>query len=165
MYYSEGLRQQAIADKLAAQGYHISKAAVGRAIKSYAKRLREIKKKQDWAEALTAATKNTARLDVAGAGLQIAAAQLLEEVSNIDASDFEAMTMDEKITLLTRVTRAIGLASNVELNFERGRKQGIIESRKKIEVAAKELGVSDEVVAKIRARIIGLSDKNGSSEG
>jgi arginine repressor len=165
MYYTQGLRQQEIANRLAAQGYQISKASVGRAIKSYAKRLRDVKKKQDWAEALTAETKNTARLDVAGAGLQIAAAQLLEEVSNIETSDFEAMTMEEKITLLTKVTRAIGLASSVELNFERGRKQGIIESRNKIEAAAKELGVSDEVVAKIRAKIIGLSDKNGSNEG
>jgi hypothetical protein len=168
MYYSQGLRQQEIADALAAQGYQVSKAAVGRAIKSHPKRIKEIRKKQDWAEAITETKKNTARLDIAGAGLQIVAAQLLEEVSNIDDSDFETMPMEEKVILLTRVTRAIGLASNVELNFDRGRKQGIIESRKKIEVAAKELGVSDEVISKIRAKIIGLSEKsgkNGSDEG
>ena len=164
MYYQGGYRQQEIADRLAAQGYHISKAAVGRTIKSHAKRLREIRKKQDWAEAVTAATKNTARLDIPGAGLQIAAAQLVEEVSNISDGDFATLTMEEKVTLLTKVTRAIGLASSVELNFERGRKQGIIESRKKIEAAGKELGIADDVINKIKARIIGLNDKNGSVE-
>jgi len=165
MYYGQGLRQKEIADRLSAKGYQISKAAVGRAIKSRAKRLRDIQRRNDWAKALTAATDNTARLDIAGAGLQIAVAQLLEEVSNIGDGDFEAMNMEEKVTLLTKVTRAIGLASSVELNFEKGRKQGVIESRKKVEAAAKELGVSDEVIGKIKERIMGLRSNNGSVEG
>jgi len=154
MYHSEGFRQKEIADRLSAKGYCVSKASVGRALKSHSRRLRELKKNQDWAEALIAATNNTARLDIADAGLQIAAMKLLEEVSQID--NFETMDPEEKVVLLTRVSRAIGLAANVELNFKRGRKQGIIDAGKKLEEAGKKAGLDDETMKTIYAEVTGI---------
>jgi len=153
MYISQGKRQQDIADALTSQGYHVSRAAVQRTLKSHARRLKELKDKQDWAETLIAATNKTPRLDIADAGLQIAAMKLLEEV---DGVDFAGMEGEKKILLLTRVSRAIGLAANVELNFERGRKQGLLDAEKKFEEKAAALGISDEAKAVIRAEILGL---------
>jgi hypothetical protein len=47
----------------------------------------------------------------------------------------------------------------VELNFERGRKQGLLDAKKEIETSAKELGLSDKTMNIIRARFVGLEDK------
>ncbi len=153
MYISQGKRQQDIADALTSQGYHVSRAAVQRTLKSHARRLKELKDKQDWAETLIAATNKTPRLDIADAGLQIAAMKLLEEVDGVDFADIDG---EKKILLLTRVSRAIGLAANVELNFERGRKQGLLDAEKKLEEKAAALGIPDEKMAVIRAEVFGL---------
>jgi len=158
MYYSEGFRQQEIADRLSAKGYQISKAAVGRAIKSHSKRLKELKKNQDWAQALIAATNNTPRLDIADAGLQIVAMKLLEEISQ--EGNFATMTSDEKAVLLTKVTRAIAVSSNVTLNFKKGRQQGIIESKDKLEEACKEIDIPEEKKNYLKAKILGLGVEN-----
>jgi predicted DNA-binding protein YlxM (UPF0122 family) len=133
MYINQGKRQQDIANELTAKGYQVSKGAVHRAIKNHTQQLKELKSKQDWAKVLTEATNKTPRLDIADAALQITAMKLLEEISSIENLDFEEMDTEKKITLLTRVSRAIGLAANVELNFERGRKQGLLEAEKKVE--------------------------------
>jgi hypothetical protein len=159
MYTAQGKRQQDIADELTAQGYQVSKGAVCRAIKNHAQQLRELKSKRDWALALTEATNRTPRLDIADAGLQIAAMKLLEEVSIIENLDFEGMDTEKKITLLTRVSRAIGLAANVELNFERGRKQGLLDAEKKLAESAGKLGLSDEAKAIIKSDFFGLNKK------
>jgi len=153
MYICQGKRQQDISDALTAEGYHVSRAAVQRTLKSHARRLKELKDKQDWAETLIAATNKTPRLDIADAGLQIAAMKLLEEV---DGVDFASMDGEKKILLLTRVSRAIGLAANVELNFERGRKQGLLDAEKKLDEKAAALGISDKAMAVIRAEVFGL---------
>jgi len=157
MYINQGMRQQDIATKLTAQGFQVSKGAVNRTLKSHNSTLKEIKEKQEWAKTLIAATDKTPRLDIADAGLRIAAMKLLEEVSNIDS--FGEMDEGEKVALLTKVSRAIGLAANVELNFERGRKQGLFEAGKKLEAAAEKLGISDEKMAFIKAEVFGLGAK------
>jgi len=153
MYVNKGMRQQDIAEELTKQGFEVSKGAVSRTLKSHKETLKELKEKQDWAETLVAATEKTPRLVVADAGLQIAAMKLLEEVSDIE--NFGEMDPGEKIALLTKVSRAIGLAANVELNFERGRKQGLLDADKKLEAVAEKLGIKDKM-AFIRAELIGL---------
>ena len=154
MYINKGMRQQDIANELTKQGFQVSKGAVNRTIKSHTKALKEIKEKQEWAKTLIAATDKTPRLDIADAGLRIAAMKLLEEVSDIES--FGEMNEGDKVALLTKVSRAIGLAANVELNFERGRKQGLLDAEKKLEEAASELGISGEKMAYIRAEVLGL---------
>jgi len=158
MYYSQGKRQKEIADYLVRKGYAVSKGSVQRTIKSHTKQLKELKKKQVWAEMLISATNNTPRLSVADAGLQIAATKLLEEISEIGVEDFREMDTEKKVVLLTRVTRAIGLASNVELNFQRGRKQGIIDAGKKLEEAGKKAGLDDETMKIIFAEVTGIGE-------
>ena len=157
MYINKGMRQQDIASDLTKQGFQVSKAAVSRTIKSHTKTLKEIKEKQEWAKTLIAATDKTPRLDIADAGLRIAAMKLLEEVSDIE--NFGEMNEGDKVALLTKVSRAIGLAANVELNFERGRKQGLFDAGKKLEAAAVKLGISDEKMAFIKAEVFGLNTK------
>ena len=154
MYINRGMRQQDIANELTKQGFQVSKGAVNRTIKSHAKALKEIKEKQEWAKTLIAATDKTPRLDIADAGLRIAAMKLLEEVSDIE--NFGEMNEGDRVALLTKVSRAIGLAANVELNFERGRKKGLFDAGKKLEEAAEELGISKEKMAYIRAEVLGL---------
>jgi hypothetical protein len=83
--------------------------------------------------------------------------KLLEEVSDID--NFGEMGEGDKVALLTKVSRAIGLAANVELNFERGRKQGLFDAEKKLGAVAEKLGISDETMAFIRAEVFGLNTK------
>jgi len=162
MYYQQGKRQKEIADMLVARGYSISKGAVQRTIKSRTKQLKELKKKQDWAETLIAATNKTPRLSIADAGLQISAMKLLEDISEIGIEDISEMPSEKKILLLTRVSRAIGLAANVELNFEKGRKQGIIEAQDKLEEAGKEIGISDETMNFLKAKVFGIDNANKS---
>jgi transcriptional regulator with XRE-family HTH domain len=162
LYFSQGMKQSEIADKLKEQGYQVSRGSVQRAIKSHSKRLKELKKNQDWAEALISATNKTPRLSIADAGLQIAAMKLLEEVSEIGTEDFGEMNTEKKIALLAKVSRAIGLAANVELNFERGRKQGIIESKDKLETAGKELGIPDDKIAALKAQVFGIGTSNAN---
>ena len=158
MYYSKGMRQQEITDWLVKQGFYVSKASVGRTIKSHGKRLKELKKNQDWAEALIAATNKTPRLGITDAALQIAAVKLLEEISDIQ--NFATATPEEKVVLLTKVSRAIGLAANVEFNFEKGRKQGIIECKDKLEAAGKEFDISNDKMNLLKARVFGLGVEN-----
>jgi len=160
LYYSQGKKQQEIADHLTKKGYAVSKGSVHRAIKSHSKQLKELKKKQEWAEALIGATNKTPRLGIADAALQIAAMKLLEEISEIGCSDLKEMDADKKISLLAKVSRAIGLAANVELNFERGRKQGIIESKGKLEAVAKEIGIPDEKMKQLKAKVFGIGTDN-----
>ena len=157
MYYQQGKRQKEIAEHLAARGYSVSKGSVQRVIKSRAKQLRELKEKQDWAETLISATNKTPRLSIADAGLQISAMKLLEEISEIGVEDLKEMDTDKKITLLTKVTRAMGFAANVEFNFEKGRKQGFLDAEEKLEEMQKELGLSDENLAIIKAKAFGLN--------
>jgi len=154
MYVNQGKRQADIAAELSAQGFQVSKGAVQRTLKNHAKYLKELREKRDWAETLIAATNKTPRLDIADAGLQIAAMKLLEEVSEIES--FGEMDADKKIALLAKVSRAIGLAANVELNFERGRKQGLLDAEKKLGEKAAELGITDKAMAIIRAAVFGL---------
>jgi len=157
MYVNQGKRQQDIATELTEKGFQVSKGAVNRTIKNHTKTLKEIKEKQEWAKTLIAATDKTPRLDIADAALRIAAMKLLEEVSDIE--DFGEMNEGDKVALLTKVSRAIGLAASVELNFERGRKQGLFDAGKKLEAAAEKLGISDEKMAFIRAEVFGLGAK------
>jgi len=157
MYVNKGMRQQDISKELKKEGFLISKGAVGRTIKNHTKTLKEIKEKQEWAKVLIAATDKTPRLDLADAGLRIAAMKLLEEISDIE--NFEEMEQGDKVALLTKVSRAIGLAANVELNYERGRKQGLFDAGKKLEAAATKLGISDEKMAYIKAEVFGLGAK------
>jgi len=157
MYINQGKRQKDIAEELKKQGFEVSKGAVGRTLKTHAKRLEELKEKQQWAETLIAATNKTPRLSIADAGLQIASMKLLEEISEIGIEDLQEMDTDKKITLLTKVSRAIGLAANVELNFERGRKQGLLDAGDKLEKVQKKLGISDEKLAFIKAEVFGLN--------
>jgi hypothetical protein len=157
MYINQGKRQQDIASALAAQGYNVSKGAVQRTLKKHSAYLKDLREKRDWAKVLTEETSKTPRLEIADAGLQIAAMKLLEEVSNID--NFNDMGPDGKIALLTKVSRAIGLAANVELNFERGRKQGLLDAGKKLEESAEELGLSEKALAVIKADLLGLNKK------
>jgi len=152
MYVSMGKRQQDIADELTAKGYQVSKGAVNRTLKTHAKRISELRSKQEWAETLIAATDKTPRLGIAGAALQIASVKLLEE---IDGLDLGGIGPEKALTLLTRVSRAIGLAANVELNFERGRKQGLLDAEKKLEEVAEQLGIKDKM-AFIRTELLGL---------
>ena len=164
MYFSQKKKQEEIVKHLRAQGYRVSKGSVGRAIKSHAKRLKEIEKTQNWAKALIAATNNTPRLDVANAGLQLVAGKLAEELSEIE--NFSNLEADEKAVLLAKITRAIGLAANVELNFERGRKQGIFESKKKLEAVGKELGISDDKMNALKAKVFGIGvNQDGTVQG
>jgi transcriptional regulator with XRE-family HTH domain len=153
MYLSQSKRQQDIADILTAQGYHVSKGAVQRTLKSHAKRLKELRDKQDWAQTLIEATNKTPRLDIADAGLQIAA---LEIVKEIEEADLGGIGAERLVTLLTRVARAMGLTANVELNFEKGRKQGWLDAEKKLNEKAVVLGISDEAMSAIRAEVFGL---------
>jgi hypothetical protein len=157
MYINKGMRQQDIAGELTRQGFQVSKGAVSRTIKSHTKTLKEIKEKQEWAKTLIAATDKTPWLDIADAGLRISAMKLLEEVSNIE--NFGEMNEGDKVALLTKVSRAIGLAANVELNFERGRKQGLLDAGKKLEEAAETLGLSDRTKAFIKAELLGANKK------
>jgi len=154
MYINQGKRQQDIAKELTAEGFRVSKGAVGRTLKKHSVMLKEIKEKQEWAKTLIAATDKTPRLDIADAGLRIAAMKLVEEISNID--DFEEMEPGDKVALMTKVSRAIGLAANVELNYERGRKQGLLDAGEKLEEAAEELGIPKDKMARIRAEVFGL---------
>jgi len=154
LYYSKGLRQQEITDYLVKQGFYISKASVGRAIKSHSKRLKELKKNQDWAQALIAATNNTPRLDIADAGLQIVSMKLLEEISQEE--NFATLSSEKKALLLTKVTRAIAISSNATVNFNKGRQQGIIESKDKLEEAGKEIGIPEEKLNYLKAKILGI---------
>ena len=157
MYINQGKRQQDIADELGKKGYQISKGAVHRAIKSRTLQLKELKNKRDWAKVLTEETAKTPKLGMADAALQIAAMKLLEEVSEIE--NFQEIDPADKVVLLTKVSRAIGLAANVELNFERGRKQGILDAGKKLKEAAKKAGVGDETMETIYAQIVGIEVK------
>ncbi|MDR3334747.1 MAG: DUF3486 family protein [Treponema sp.] len=157
LYYTEGKRQEDIADELLAKGYEASKGGVNRALKNHAKQLKELKAKQQWAETLIAATDKTPRLSIADAGLQIAATKLLEEVSELE--ELGDMEPEKLVTLLTRVSRAIGLAANVELNFERGRKAGILETRKKLEEAARSVELPETVLNAIKAQLFGLETR------
>ena len=157
MYINQGKRQKDIAEELTKQGFKVSKGGVGRTLKNHAKRLAELREKQQWAETLIAATNKTPRLNIADAGLQIASMKLLEEISEIGIEDLQEMDTEKKITLLTRVSRAIGLAANVELNFERGRKQGLLDAGDKLEKVQKKLGISDEKLAFIKAEVFGLN--------
>jgi len=159
MYYQQGKRQKEIAEHLAAKGYSVSKGSVQRTIKSHSRQLKELKKKQDWAETLIAATNKTPRLSIADAGLQIAGMKLLEEISEIGVEDLNEMTTEKKILLLTRVSRAIGLAANVELNFEKGRRQGILDTGKKLKEAAKKAGLDDETMEIIYEQVVGIEQK------
>jgi hypothetical protein len=47
----------------------------------------------------------------------------------------------------------------VELNFERGRKQGLLEAEKKLEENAGPLGLSDKTMAILKADFFGLNKK------
>jgi len=156
MYINQGKRQQDIAEELSKQGFQISKGGVNRVIKNHAKQLKDLKEKQNWAESLIAATNKTPRLSIADAGLQIASMKLLEDISEMGIEDMQEIDTEKKIALLTKVSRAIGLAANVELNFERGRKQGLLDAGKKLEEVQKKLDISDEKMAYIRAEVFGL---------
>jgi len=157
MYINQGKRQKDIAEELTRQGFQVSKGAVGRALKTHAARLKELRSKQEWAESLIAATNKTPRLSIADAGLQLAATKLLDEISEMELADIKDIDAEKKIALLTKVSRAIGLAANVELNFERGRKQGLLDAGDKLEKVQKKLGISDEKLAFIKAEVFGLN--------
>jgi hypothetical protein len=163
LYFNKKKKQRDIVKVLEKQGYVVSRGSVQRAIKSRAMQLRELRKKQDWAETLVAATNKTPRLQIADAGLQIAAMKLLEEVSGIGGEDFKEMEPEKKVVLLTKVSRAIGLAANVELNFERGRKQGLLDGEKKFEDAAKEAGLDEKTFNFIKAKMIGIEVQENES--
>jgi len=157
MYINQGKRQKDIAEELTRQGFQVSKGGVGRTLKNHAKRLAELREKQQWAETLIAATNKTPRLSIADAGLQLAATKLLDDISEMELADIKDIDAEKKIALLTKVSRAIGLAANVELNFERGRKQGLLDAGDKLEKVQKKLGISDEKLAFIKAEVFGLN--------
>jgi hypothetical protein len=158
MYHNWHMTQRDIAESLKDEGYNVSKSGVGRALRTHSESLEELKKAQVRAQALIEATNKTPRLDIINAGLQIAATKLLDELSQLE--DFSDIADSESILKsLTRVSRAIGLAANVELNFERGRKAGLFEAEKKFDEVAKKAGINPDILEKIKREVFGLDQE------
>ena len=69
------------------------------------------------------------------------------------------------ILAVARISRSIAAVSRLKLDYERGYREGLFKMRNaaacEAELAAKRRGVSDEIAAEIKGKILGL--QNGSA--
>lgn len=156
MYHKDNMKVVDIADQLRAEGYKTSKSAVGRAIKQHAEYMKEIEAARREAEAIIEATKQTPGTDIADATMQITITKLLAELKAIE--DFEDLETEQVLNAISKISRAQGYLAKVKLDYAKGYRKGLFDAAKEIGAEAKRLGLTEETVAVIRAKVLGLDN-------
>jgi hypothetical protein len=160
LFQYEKMTVKAVTDVLNDEGYLVSRSGVARAIRRKKLDMKRFSEALESAQAIVKATEGRPGTDIGEAALQLTLTKLLEELKDIE--DFRDMESDQIVLAVARITRSIAAVSRLKLDYEKGYKAGLFKMRTaaadEAEKAARKRGVSGEVAAEIRAKILGLDD-------
>jgi hypothetical protein len=149
-----------IAAILVTEGYVVSKSGVSRALRKKKLDMTRFEEAMESAKAIVQATEGRPGTDIGEATLQLTLTKLLDELRCIE--DFSDMGSEQVILAVARVSRSIAAVSRLKLDYERGYREGLFKMRNaaadEAELAAKRRGVSDEIAAEIKGKILGLQN-------
>lgn len=154
MYFNDKMSHKEITEILKSEGYDISKSGVGRTLVDQAAQMKAYKDSAKKAVAIVHELDKTPGLNIAEASVQLVQAKLLEEVNKFE--DFSTISPEELLKAVVRNTDAQTKIARVKLEYERGYKKGLFEAAKTIESEGKKAGWSDERVALVKDKILGL---------
>ena len=149
-----------ITEILTDEGYLVSRSGVARAIRKKKLDMKKFDQALEGARAIVKATEGHPGTDIGEAALQLTLTKLLDELKAIE--DFRDMDNEQVVLAVARVSRSLAAVSRLKLDYERGYKAGLFKMRNaaadEAEKAARRRGVSEEVAAEIRGKILGLGD-------
>ena len=106
------------------------------------------------AVAIVSELEKTPGLNISEASVQLVQAKLLEELNKFE--NFATISPEELLRAIARNTDAQVKIARVKLEYERGYKKGLFEAAKTVEAEGKKAGWSDEKVALVKTKIMGL---------
>lgn len=154
MFYEDKMSQKDIAETLKKEGFDVSKSGVGRTLVSHASQMKAYRDAAVESAELIKELKGTPGLDVTDATTQLVGVKLLEEVKKFE--NFSTLEPEEVLRAVARNTDAQAKIAKVRLEYERGYRKGLFEASKTIEEEGKKAGLSDESVALIKSKVMGL---------
>jgi uncharacterized protein YihD (DUF1040 family) len=160
LFQHDKMTAKEITEALQDEGYLVSRSGVARAIRKKKLDMKRFDEALESAQAIVKATEGRPGTDIGEATLQLTLTKLLEELKYIE--DFRDMGNEQIILAVARVSRSIAAVSRLKLDYEKGYRAGLFKMRnaaaEEAEKAARRRGVSGEVAAEIRAKILGLDD-------
>ncbi len=153
LFYKDKLSQVQIADKLKDEGYDVSKSGVGRTLLTHSSQMKAYRDAAKESVEIIRELKGTPGLDIAEATVQIVQTKLLQEVKKFD--NFEELKAGELLTAVGKNTLAQARIAKIQLDYEKGYRQGLFRAAEVLELEGKKAGLSAQTVALIKQKITG----------
>ncbi|MCL1812235.1 MAG: DUF3486 family protein [Treponema sp.] len=153
MFQYDKMTTAEITDVLKDEGYLVSRAGVGRAIRKKKLDMKRFDEALQSAQAIVKATEGSPGTDIGEAAIQLTMTKLLDEIKAIE--DFRDMPSNEVVLAVARVSRALAAVSRLKLDYEKGYKAGLFRALKEIEAKARS---PEETAAILRNILSGQSD-------
>jgi uncharacterized protein YihD (DUF1040 family) len=162
LFQYDKMTAKEITEVLNDEGYLVSRSGVARAIRKKKLDMKKFDEALESAQAIVKATEGSPGTDIGEATLQLTLTKLLEELKYIE--DFRDMDSEKIILAVARVSRSIAAVSRLKLDYEKGYKAGLFKMRNtaadEAEKLARRRGVSEDVAAEIRTKILGLNNES-----
>lgn len=154
MFHSDNLSQRDIAQSLQKEGFKISKSGVGRTLQTHASQVAAYRRAAKEAVAIVQELKNNPGLDIAEATVQMVQTRLLNEVKEFDS--FGELELKDLIKAVAQNSLCQTRIAKVKLEYEKGYKLGLFKASEVIDKEGQKAGLSEETIAKIKAKVLGL---------
>lgn len=162
MFYEEKLTQAEIAEKLKAEGWDVSKSGVGRTLLDYKSQMDAYKDAAKKAAMFAEELKDKPGVDVIESAVQVTAAKLMDEAMKF--KDFSNLEPKEVIKSISEMSGAQAKLARIRLEYERGYRNGLFKAAEVVEGEGKRAGLSNEIIEKFKASVLGIKVKYEAEE-
>ena len=131
MFQYDKMTTAAITEVLQDEGYLVSRAGVGRAIRKKKLDMKRFDEALASAQAIIKATEGKPGTDIGEAALQLTLTKLLDELKAIE--NFKDLSDGDVVLAVARISRALAAVSRLKLDYEKGYKAGLFRAIKELE--------------------------------
>ena len=153
MFQYDKMSTSAITEVLQDEGYLVSRAGVGRAIRKKKLDMKRFDEALQSAQAIVKATEGKPGTDIGEAALQLTLTKLLDELKAIE--NFKDLSDNDVVLAVARISRALAAVSRLKLDYEKGFKAGLFRAIKEIEAKSR---TPEETAAILRGILSGTLD-------
>jgi len=141
-----------ITDVLKDEGYLVSRAGVGRAIRKKKLDMKRFDEALASAQAIVKATEGKPGTDIGEAALQLTLTKLLDELKAIES--FKDLSDNDVVLAVARISRALAAVGRLKLDYEKGYRAGLFRAIKELETIKRS---PEETAAALRKILEGSS--------
>jgi uncharacterized protein YihD (DUF1040 family) len=155
MFQYDKLGVAAITEALKDEGYLVSRAGVGRAIRKKKLDMKRFDEALQSAQAIVKATEGKPGTDIGEAALQLTLTKLLDELKAIES--FKDLSDNDVVLAVARISRSLAAVSRLKLDYEKGFKAGLFRAIKELETKSR---TPEETAAHLRKILEGSAGES-----